>query len=197
MNARDPQIPPLVCRPVTPARWRDVETLFGPRGACAGCWCMVWRLPRSQWTRQRGEGNRRALGRLVTAGPPPGLLAYQGTRPVGWCAIAPREAYPALERSRILARVDEQPVWSISCLFVARDARRRGVSRALIDAAARWAGRRGAQVVEGYPVEPRTNRVADVFLWTGSISAFRAAGFTEVARRSPTRPIVRREVRVR
>jgi len=174
-----------------PPRWSDFEKLFGERGACGGCWCMLWRLPRSQFESQKGEKNRRAMKALVEAGETPGLIACAEGRPVGWCAVAPRESYPALQRSRVLKPVDDQPVWSIACLFVERSQRRRGISVELLRAAARHARSRGAKIVEGYPVEPREKRAPDVFVWTGLASAFRRAGFREVARRSPSRPIMR------
>lgn len=172
--------------------WRDLERLFGARGACGGCWCMLWRLTRSRFEDQKGEGNRREMKKIVTAGKLPGILAYAGDEPVGWCAIAPRDQYPALERSRILKKVDDQPVWSVTCLFVAKPYRRRGVSVRLLEAAVDYARGRGARIVEGYPLEPRNSAMPDVFAWTGIASAFRAAGFTEVLRRSETRPIMRR-----
>jgi GNAT superfamily N-acetyltransferase len=153
---------------------------------------MYWRLTRSQWERGRGAGNRRAFRKIVQSGAAPGLLAYAGDEPVGWCAVQPRTAFPALERSRILRPVDDQPVWSVVCLFIARAHRRHGVSRRLLRAAAKHARERGARILEGYPVEPRKGGLADAFAWTGIASAYRAAGFTEVARRSPTRPIMRR-----
>jgi GNAT superfamily N-acetyltransferase len=184
----------MTIRPLTPARWKDLEALFGARGACGGCWCMYWRRPRSTFEREKGEGNRRAFKKLVAAGEPPGLLAYDGGQPVGWCAIAPRSQYPKLARSRILQPVDDQPVWSVSCLFVARPYRRRGVSVRLLEAVADYARRRGGRIVEGYPVEAQ-GKVADAFVWTGLASAFHQAGFTEVARRSKTRPIMRRGLR--
>jgi hypothetical protein len=101
-------------RPATPERWADLAALFGPRGACGGCWCMWWRLPRAGFGAAKGEGNREALCALVASGKAPGLLAYADSVPVGWCALAPREAYPALGRSRILKPVDDQPVWSVT-----------------------------------------------------------------------------------
>ena len=110
-------------RPATPSRWRDVERLFGARGACAGCWCMWPRLPGAEFARGRGTGNKRALRWLVSGGACPGIIAYRGGQPVGWCAVAPREQYGRLERSRVMARVDERPVWSVVCFFVAREAR--------------------------------------------------------------------------
>src|SRR5881409_2274338 len=113
---------------LTPARWRDLEKLFGDRGACGGCWCMWWRLKRSQFERQKGQENRRALKAIVDSGETPGLLGYTRGEPIAWRAIAPRELYPVLERSRILKRVDDEPVWSIVCLFVARPFRRQGVT---------------------------------------------------------------------
>jgi GNAT superfamily N-acetyltransferase len=188
-------VPTLRYVEATPARWRDVDVLFGPRGASAGCWCMWWRLPRSVWRRGKGAGNRRALRRLVESGARPGVLAYAGREPVGWCAVAPREEYPVLERSRILQPVDERPVWSITCLFVARSWRRRGVSTGLLKAAAAFARRRGARIVEGYPTDAGGKRAADAFVFTGLEPGFRRAGFVEVARRSRSRPIMRRVVR--
>lgn len=180
--------------PLTPGRFRDLVALFGPNGACGGCWCMYWRLPAKSFARSKGMRNRRAFRRLAGRGRAPGILAYDGKEAVGWCAVAPRAEYVRLEKSRVLAPVDDAPVWSISCLFVRRDRRRAGLSRALIEAAVAHARRHGARVVEGYPVDPArpVGRMADAFVWTGLRSAFLAAGFDEVARRSPTRPIVRR-----
>ena len=188
--------PALEFAPLTVERWGDLERLFGERGACGGCWCMWWRLRRSEYDRQKGEGNRRSLRALVVAGEPVGLLAYLAGEPVGWCAVAPRRAYPALARSRILAPVEgedgDEAVWSVTCLFVARPYRRRGLTAHLLEAAVVHARDRGARVVEGYPIEPRQPAMPPVFAATGIASAFRRAGFTEVLRRSETRPIMRR-----
>lgn len=187
----------LIFRPVTPSRWTDLERLFGERGACGGCWCMAWRLPREEWTASKGVGNRRAFRRIVVAGGKPGVLAYAAGEPVGWCAVAPREAYVALDRSRVLRPVDDRPVWSVSCLFVLRAHRRRGIASRLLRAAAEFASERGASIVEGYPVEPWTADAPGAFLWTGTPAAFRRAGFREVERRSRSRPIMRRTFRRR
>lgn len=181
----------LECHPLTPERWADFERLFGPRGACAGCWCMWWRATRSEWDRQKGDGNREALKAIVHAGEVPGLLAYAGGQAIGWCAVQPREAYRALERSRILKRVDERPVWSVTCFFVARPFRRQGVTVGLLRAATEHARAHGARIVEGYPVAPRQSSMPDVYAFTGTVSAFRQAGFAEVLRRSESRPIMR------
>ena len=176
--------------PATADRWADLEALFGARGACGGCWCMTWRLPRAEFNRNKGEANRNALRNLVRKGPAPGVLAYVDGKPVGWCAVAPREAYPALERSRILQPVDAQPVWSISCLFVEKNYRRQGLSSKLIQAATKFAISQGANIVEGYPQVVEGSLPA-AFVWTGLEQSFQRAGFVEVARRSPKRPIFR------
>jgi len=181
----------LTFQPVSRSRWSDVQQLFGDRGACGGCWCMFWRLPRKQFDADKGEANKRAFKSLVTAGREPGLIAYNGDEPIAWCAVAPREQYIALDRSRILEPIDNQPVWSISCLFVKRPYRRQGVSSRLLRAAVDFAARRGCTMVEGYPVEPTMEKMPDPFLWHGVPSAFRAAGFKEVLRRSKSRPIMR------
>lgn len=177
--------------PATRARWKDVEALFGERGACGGCWCMAWRLGGALFRAGKGAGNRQRLRALVEGGSAPGLLAYDGRTPVGWCAVAPRTEYASLARSRVLAPVDQEPVWSVSCLFVLKPWRRRGISVALLREAVRLAGRKGARWVEGYPVIPHSDTAPDVFLWTGILSSFEKAGFTIVARRSEARPILR------
>ena len=171
--------------------WNDIVKLFGERGACGGCWCMFWRVPRKQYDANRGTKNKKALKKLVESDVQPGVIAYVGKNPIGWCAVAPRSDYIGLERSRILKPVDDQPVWSISCLFVDKAFRRRGVSTKLIKAAADLAAKRGARIVEGYPVEPSSDKAPDPFLWHGLSSAFLTAGFHEVLRRSESRPIMR------
>lgn len=158
---------------------------------------MTPRLSRADYERRKGDKNRRALKRLVDGGREPGLLGYQRDEPVAWIALAPREEYVQLRNSRILAPVDERPVWSITCLFVRKDLRNRGVSVRAIRAAVDHARARGATALEAYPVDPRTNPVPAVFAYPGLLGAYLAAGFREVERRSPTRPIVRRLLRPR
>jgi GNAT superfamily N-acetyltransferase len=194
MNEQVHSLSNLTIRPVTAELWPDIERLFGPRGACGGCWCMWWKLPRNQFDARKGEGNRQALRVEIEAGGVPGLLAYAGSEPIGWVAVAPRESYPTLERSRVLKRVDAEPVWSVVCFFVARQRRKKGITVELLEAAVRYAGERGATIVEGYPVEPKQGSTADAFVYTGLASSFRRAGFVEVARRSDTRPIMRKAV---
>lgn len=152
---------------------------------------MYWRLRRSEFDQGKGERNEKAMKKIVGKGQVPGLLAYVDGEPAAWCALAPRETFPVLENSRVLKRVDEQPVWSVVCFFVARPFRRRGITSELLRAAVELARDRGAKILEGYPVEPRKGRMPDVFAWTGFPSAFKKAGFVEVARRSPIRPIMR------
>ena len=181
--------------PLTPARWGDLEKLFGDRGACGGCWCTYWIRTHSQFEKHKGTGNKRAFKRRVTAGEELGLIAYADREPVGWCAFGPRERYVRLANSRILKPVDEQAVWSLVCFFVAKDFRRSGMSVELVRAAARHAKKRGARILEGYPVEPKEETMPAAFAWTGLVTAFRKAGFKEVLRRSETRPIMRKGLR--
>ena len=178
-------------RPVTPERWKDFASLFGKRGACGGCWCMHWRLTRSEFEKRKGDKNRRAMKRLIDKGHVPGLLAFDGDNPVGWCSVGPRESFSALERSRILKPVDDRPVWSVVCFFISNEYRHRGLSVALLEAAIEHAKKNGAKIVEGYPVDPGKRQYVDAFAFTGLAAAFKKAGFKEVARRSATRPIMR------
>ncbi len=123
----------LEFHPLVPERWNDLVKLFGERGACGGCWCMWWRLRRSEFEQQKGTKDKAAFKALVDGGQVPGILAYMSGQPVGWCAVAPREVYPALERSRTLKRVDDKPIWSVTCVFVAKPFRRRGVTKASLN----------------------------------------------------------------
>ena len=183
--------PKLQFFPVTKDRWSDFETLFGERGACGGCWCMLWRLTRKEFEKQKGAGNRRAMKAIIQSGEIPGILAISRGRPVAWCSVAPRDHFPSLGRSRILKPLDELPVWSITCLFVEKQYRRAGISTRMITAAVAHVKKQGGTIVEAYPVEPKKDKMPDVFAWTGLASAYTKAGFVECARRSETRPIMR------
>jgi GNAT superfamily N-acetyltransferase len=180
--------------PLTSERWADFEKLFGPRGATGGCWCMYWRTTQAEYERQKGDGNRAVMRAIVESGEIPGILAYSDGRAVGWCSVAPREAFPRLERSRILKRVDESPVWSVVCFFVEKGYRNQGLTVALLKAAAEYVRQHDGKIIEGYPVEPKLNPMPPVFAYTGLASAFQKAGFAECARRSETRPIMRLHV---
>lgn len=172
-------------------RWEDFELLFGARGACGGCWCMSWRLKKSEFEIGKGEPNKYSMKDIVYRDKPVGVLAYVDDSPIGWCAVAPREVYKRLESSRVLKRIDDKPVWSITCLFIAKVFRRKGISTELIKGAIEYAKLNEANIVEAYPVVPYGNNVPDAFLWTGIPSAFEAAGFTEAARRSKWKPMMR------
>ena len=189
-------VPKLTIHPLTADRWDDFEALFGKNGACAGCWCTWWRMGQSEWLAKKGDGTKRTMRALVKKGPPPGLLAYADHEAVGWCAVAERGDYPRLARSKILAPVDDARVWSVTCFFVRRDWRRRGVTVLLLKEAARWVAKRGGRLVEGYPTDTDEEQPA-AFVFHGLLGAFRIAGFREVARRSKSRPIVRRAAAAR
>lgn len=184
--------------PLTTQRWSDFERLFGPNGACAGCWCMWWRIKRSEFEKASGEVNRLAMKAIVESGEVPGLLAYpSGEGDAGaaaWVSVAPREAFPVLGRSPVLKPVDDQPVWSIVCFFFAREYRGQGLMERSILAAVDYARQNGARIVEGYPVDKDKKDLPGFSAFTGLPQAFQRAGFREVLRRSPTRPMMRIEL---
>jgi GNAT superfamily N-acetyltransferase len=152
---------------------------------------MWWRLKRSEFERLKGEGNKQAIKRIVDSGEIPGILAYAGNQAVAWCAVASRETYSTLERSRTLKRVDDKPVWSVVCFFVAKPFRGKGITSELLKASVEHVRKYGGKILEGYPTELKEGRLPDAFVYTGLASAFRKAGFVEVARRSEKRPIMR------
>lgn len=152
---------------------------------------MFWRLSNKDFEAMKGDTNRKVMKSIVDSGDVPGILAYINNQPAGWCAVAPREAFPRLENSRVAKRIDDQPVWSVTCFFIDKDFRRLGLSEGLLKAAVAYAAENGAKIVEGYPVEPKDDNMPAVFAYYGMGSTFRAAGFKEIARRSERRPYMR------
>jgi GNAT superfamily N-acetyltransferase len=181
----------LTFKPVTSEAWSDLEALFEEPGIQDGCWCMYWRIRRADCQRQYGEGNKRAFQAIVESGQVPGILAYLNGKPIGWCAIAPREATPTLDRSHTLKRIDAQPVWSITCFFVSKPYRQQGLTERLIEAAIAYAKTQGAQTVEAYPLLSEITKLLPYERYMGIQSTFERVGFKEVARRTDRRPIMR------
>jgi len=191
---------PFRAQPLTPARWADLEELFGlPGGSIVrGCWCMYYRRsgraagpPADE---NRGAAHKQALGELVERGVVPGLIGYLGSSPAGWISLGPREDYLKLQRSPIMKPVDDTQVWSVVCSYVAKPYRGLGLQHRLLAAAIDFARDNGAKVLEAYPID-KAERSHDDFMFFGSRSLYERAGFTEVVRRSPTRVVMRRALR--
>jgi len=183
----------LTIRPLTPSQWPALEALFGKGGASNGCWCMYWRIGPAYHKRPRSK-NKRAFHRIVKESPPPGLLAFDGERAVGWCQLTPRLDLSWLPRKQPFQPVDDLPVWAISCFYIRRGYRRRGIMTALILEALKVAKRANAPALEAYPVDTGVpGSTSNVF--PGTASTFRRLGFRTVARRLPSRPIMRHDLR--
>ena len=185
--------------PLTPERWPDFEAVLG-KGGIGGCWCMYWiRASSKAW----GEGakggsraaNKKAFRRLVAKGQPPGLIAYEGDEPMGWCRVMSRESLPGLKGSRhFKTELDVDGVWSLSCFVVRRAHRGRGLTTVLTKAATRFARRHGARILEVYPTDT-DERKGSAGMYTGKASTFARLGFKEVQRRSPHKPMMRLRLR--
>jgi GNAT superfamily N-acetyltransferase len=186
----------LTVRELSKATWDDFTDVLGKNGGARGCWCMHWRLSIAEWMAGKGDGNKRAMRKLADRKSPPGVVIYRGTTPVAWCALGPRASFPRLERSPLLASIDDEPVCAIVCIFVHKKYRGSGLLPAILDAVCKYATENGYTTAEGYPVEPRDGRRAgsDTAM-TGIASAFVDAGFREVARPRKDRPIMRRPLR--
>ena len=152
---------------------------------------MWFRLKRSDFNRSKGDGNKAAMRSIVQSEKIPGILAYDGETAVGWCSVAPRKNFPAMERSRIMKAIDDRPVWSIVCFYIHRGYRNKGVTGALLRGAIGYVAEQGGKIIEGYPVEPKKERMPDVFAFYGLATAFKKEGFVECERRSETRSIMR------
>jgi GNAT superfamily N-acetyltransferase len=185
--------------PVTEERWGDLARFFQAHGNPNYCWCMTWRVASTEFHALSSEERKAALHASLASGQPIGLLAYLDGEPAGWCSVAPRSTYPRLERSRTMPRLDELDTWSVVCFFLAKEARGRGLSVELLRAAIEYAAEHGAQVVEGYPVEPVPDengalRVPASYRFMGYRRSFEKAGFKDVTPPGATRTIMRFEI---
>jgi GNAT superfamily N-acetyltransferase len=178
---------------VTKERWPDLVALFD-RAIVRTCFCMFYR--KTGAGTGVGQDNQRAMKALVDRGTVPGLIGYENGVPVAWVSLGPREDYAKLRRSPVMKPVDDRPVWSIVCFFVDRKARGKGLSERMLRAAVDYARSRGVRLVESYPVD-KDRRSHPDFMFFGAKSMYDRAGFREVARRTPTRPVMRRALRPR
>jgi len=182
----------LSFEPLTPDNWDAFVSLFGDRGACAGCWCMYYRTDSKTFAAGQKKGiNKEKMHELVRQGKQVGLLGMLEGKAVGWCALSPREDFSRLERSRIHKRIDEEPVWSVPCFFIHKNYRGTGVSGEMLRGAIMYADKNGSKILEGYPVIPVKGRIPNAFAWFGIYKTFRKAGFETVSRKSTNRPMVR------
>jgi predicted GNAT family acetyltransferase len=186
----------LVILPLTAERWPLLENLFGPKGAHGGCWCMYFRQPRPDWQSRTNDGNRRAFRSRVEAGPPPGLLAVQDGRAVGWMQIGPRTDVPQWSAARRASAplsaedAEAEDVWAISCFFVRIGHRRAGLTHRLVAAGLEFAKANGARAVEACPID-KSRGVGAGDLYVGSAQVFKSAGFEKMAERRAGRPLMR------
>ena len=186
--------------PLTPDRLPDLATLFEQGGDPKWCWCAYFRVRSTDFSDASKARHRAVMQAAVAEHAPdraPGLVAYEGEETVGWVSVGPREDYERLAHSRVLAPIDDTPVWSIVCFVVGRRSRRQGLATALLDAAIDYAREHGATTLEAYPAEIETgHRATSADLYRGTLAMFERAGFSVVERRranatSPERPIVR------
>ena len=179
-------------KPLVKENWDKFVELFGARGACGSCWCMYYRLPKSEFDcGKKNDGNKTRMKEIIWKNKPAGMLAFHGKQAIAWCALAPREVFLKLERSRVHRRIDDEPVWSIPCFFIHKDYRRKGVSLELLKGVIRHASAKKIRILEAYPTIPTKDKLPDAFAWIGLYKTFEKAGFTIVDRKSKNRPMVR------
>ena len=189
-------MPTFTFREAVPELWPDLEALFGANGACGGCWCQSWRIPKGGklWDETKGDKAHRMMRKLFTGGQISGLLAYDGARPVAWCSFGPRAVFPRTERIKAYQRDDIEGIWSVNCFFIDRRYRGQGLARLMLAAALKFMKKRKVKMVEGYPVTLTKdgNQLPAAFAYTGPLAVFEKAGFEIVQQLSAARPLVRR-----
>jgi len=181
-----------------PHLWYAIERLFGPNGACDGCWCMWWRKETSEpWKQFKGARAKETFKNLVQVGKAHGILAFVGDEPVGWCSFGPRQDFPSLEKVRAYKRDDTANVWSINCFFIHRRWRRKGLTRGLLSTVVEAIKKRGVKVIEAYPVTTTKDgrRLGAMMAWTGPLKIFEELGFKTVQATNPFKPLVRLELK--
>lgn len=182
----------LTFEPLTKKNWNKFVQLFGERGACGNCWCMYYRLPKSDFQEGKvDDGNKKSMKEIVWEGKPTGILGLYEGQAIAWCAFAPREDFMKLERSRVHKRIDDKSVWSIPCFFIDKNFRRHGVSVELLKGVIEYAKENGIKIIEAYPTIPTKAKLPDSFAWIGLYKSFERAGFEIVDRTSKNRPMVR------
>jgi GNAT superfamily N-acetyltransferase len=182
----------LTFEPLTKTNWSKFVQLFGKKGACGNCWCMYYRLNKTDFMEGKiNEGNKDAMQSLVLENKPTGILGFYDGQPIAWCAFAPREDFIKLKKSRVHKRIDNKPVWSIPCFFIDKNFRRQGVSVEILKGLMKYAKENHISIIEAYPTIPTKESLPDSFAWIGLYKSFERAGFKIVDQTSKNRPMVR------
>jgi len=190
----------IICKPLTADQWDDFEKVMGPNGGFCGCWCMYWRLPRSEFDGPARKTLKTRFRKLVRQGPPPGLIAYRSGDPVGWVQAGPRSQTPNWNGARRLSApiaasdAEDPDCWAISCFVVPRHERGKGVATALLDGAIAHAKTRKARVIDACPVDV-SEAANPASIYHGIASMFEKVGFKEILRRRDNRPLMRLDFR--
>ena len=173
------------------SNWKQFEILMGEKGGCGNCWCMFFRLPYKDFQANKPDGNKKLMKQFVNKGMPQGLIASINNDPVGWIAMAPREDYMKIGNSRVFKRIDDKQIWSITCFFIKKEFRHKGLSQQLIKGAVDFAKKKKIKTLEAYPAIPYSEKVPPPFLWVGVLSSFIKNGFKIVQQNSKSRAMVR------
>ncbi len=187
----------ITAKELTPELWKEVEILFGSNGACGGCWCQSWKIKKGEkWDDIKGATAKRRFKKEILDKTADGIIAFEGKKPVGWCSYGPRTSYPRLERARTLKCDDAEKVWSITCFFVTKEYRQKGVASILLKGALNGIKKRGGRIAEGYPSKPDSaGKYIDAFAWTGTLSLFEKGGFNVAGNPGGSKVRVRKTVK--
>lgn len=182
----------LTFEPLNKENWPKFVQLFGEKGACGNCWCMYYRLAKTDFNEGKvNDGNKDAMHELVKENKPTGIMGFYEDEPIAWCAFSPREDFIKLQKSRVHKPIDNEKVWSIPCFFIDKKFRRLGVSIEMLKGIIRYAREMNIRIIEAYPTIPTQEKLPDSFAWISLYKSFQRTGFEIVDRTSKNRPMVR------
>lgn len=161
--------------------WPDFERLFKGKGGPSYCWCMAWRMTKDELKQNTSTNRKKFIRQRVRDETPVGLLAFHRGKPIAWCSIAPRESHERLGGNEELEKV-----WSLTCFYIMKEFRDRGLVDTLISEAGKYAKKNGAKYLEAYPVRPDSPS----YRFMGFVDTFKKAGFTFVKKAGTRRHVM-------
>jgi len=184
----------LSIRPLSVETWKDFEQLAQKHnGVWGGCWCTAFH-PRSPEQRQSSEATKAYKERLVREDRAHAALVYDGDVCVAWCQFGPPQELPNIYHRKEVESKMTMPDWRITCIFVDRDHRKKGLSFAALNGALELIKDLGGGIVESYPQDTQGKKTSNSFLYNSTRQIFERAGFSYEGKKGKNHCIMRKTI---